>query len=174
MAHSSVREAANGRIGLEMVQQRPPDLILLDLMMPEMDGFAVLDALRTDQELSRIPVIVVTAKELTHRRKAAPVWQSPVADAKGRVQRSRHHGQDAGDAQLNNEATRVPAQPLGPLKILYIEDDPNSRRLVQRLLRGRRLRRLCGRRRPGRSGTGAANPASPGFDRCQHGRHDRA
>ena len=60
-----VREAENGRIGLEMVQQRPPDLILLDLMMPEMDGFAVLDALKTNKELSKIPVIVVTAKELT-------------------------------------------------------------------------------------------------------------
>jgi threonine synthase len=61
----TVREAANGRIGLEMVRQRPPDLILLDLMMPEMDGFAVLDTLKTDRELSKIPVIVVTAKELT-------------------------------------------------------------------------------------------------------------
>jgi threonine synthase len=61
----AVREAENGRIGLEMVQQRPPDLILLDLMMPEMDGFAVLDTLKSDKELSKIPVIVVTAKELT-------------------------------------------------------------------------------------------------------------
>lgn len=61
----NVREAENGRIGLDMVYQRPPDLILLDLMMPEMDGFAVLDALKTDKELSKIPVIVVTAKELT-------------------------------------------------------------------------------------------------------------
>jgi threonine synthase len=60
-----VREAENGRVGLEMVRQRPPDLILLDLMMPEMDGFAVLDALKADRELSKIPVIVVTAKELT-------------------------------------------------------------------------------------------------------------
>jgi threonine synthase len=61
----NVREAENGRIGLDMVYQRPPDLILLDLMMPEMDGFAVLDTLKTDKELSKIPVIVVTAKELT-------------------------------------------------------------------------------------------------------------
>jgi threonine synthase len=61
----TVREAENGRIGLEMVRQQPPDLILLDLMMPEMDGFAVLDTLKTDKELSKIPVIVVTAKELT-------------------------------------------------------------------------------------------------------------
>lgn len=61
----TIREAANGRIGLEMVRAQPPDLILLDLMMPEMDGFAVLDVLKADQDLSQIPVIVVTAKELT-------------------------------------------------------------------------------------------------------------
>lgn len=65
----NVREAENGRIGLEMVYQRPPDLILLDLMMPEVDGFAVLDTLKTDKELSKIPVIVVTAKELTNIEK---------------------------------------------------------------------------------------------------------
>jgi threonine synthase len=65
----NVREAENGRIGLEMVYQRPPDLILLDLMMPEVDGFAVLDTLKTDKELSKIPVIVVTAKELTNMEK---------------------------------------------------------------------------------------------------------
>jgi threonine synthase len=63
--HYTVREAVNGRLGLDMVRAQPPDLILLDLMMPEMDGFAVLDVLKTDKELSKIPVIVVTAKELT-------------------------------------------------------------------------------------------------------------
>ncbi len=61
----TVREANNGRVGLEMVHAQRPDLILLDLMMPEMDGFAVLDVLQADRDLSRIPVIVVTAKELT-------------------------------------------------------------------------------------------------------------
>ncbi len=61
----TVREAEDGYIGMEMVRQQPPDLILLDLMMPRMDGFAVLDTLKADKELSKIPVIVVTAKELT-------------------------------------------------------------------------------------------------------------
>ena len=42
-----------------------PDLIVLDLMMPEMDGFAVLDALRQRRETASVPVVVVTAKELT-------------------------------------------------------------------------------------------------------------
>ncbi len=63
--HFTIREAENGRVGLDMVRAQRPDLILLDLMMPEMDGFAVLDTLKADKELSQIPVIVVTAKELT-------------------------------------------------------------------------------------------------------------
>src|SRR5512135_2191918 len=61
----NVREAHTGRVGLTMARLQTPDLILLDLMMPEMDGFAVLDALKTDKVLSEVPVIVVTAKELT-------------------------------------------------------------------------------------------------------------
>lgn len=48
-----------------MARKDPPDLILLDLMMPEMDGFSVLDALRDDPKTASVPVIVVTAKELT-------------------------------------------------------------------------------------------------------------
>jgi signal transduction histidine kinase/DNA-binding response OmpR family regulator len=60
-----VREAENGRIGLERVQQHTPDLILLDLMMPEMDGFQFITELRKNPVWSAIPVIIVTAKELT-------------------------------------------------------------------------------------------------------------
>ena len=58
-------EAENGRIGLERVAVRVPDVILLDLMMPEMDGFSFLEALRRRPEGRNIPVIVVTAKDLT-------------------------------------------------------------------------------------------------------------
>ena len=57
--------ATDGRNGLEMIRRRRPDLVVLDLMMPEMDGFAVIDALRADAATQDIPVIVVTAKELT-------------------------------------------------------------------------------------------------------------
>ena len=57
--------ATDGRSGLEMIRRRRPDLVVLDLMMPEMDGFAVIDALRSDAATQDIPVIVVTAKELT-------------------------------------------------------------------------------------------------------------
>jgi threonine synthase len=63
-------EARDGRAGLEMIRRERPDVILLDLMMPELDGFGVLEALRADQELQRIPVVVVTAKELTPSERA--------------------------------------------------------------------------------------------------------
>ncbi len=58
-------EAANGRETLELVDQEHPDLLILDLMMPEMDGFTVLDILKNNPETAEIPVIVSTAKELT-------------------------------------------------------------------------------------------------------------
>jgi len=64
-----IDEAHEGQIGLEMVRQNVPDLILLDLMMPDFDGFALIDALKEEERLCNIPVIVVTAKELTaHER----------------------------------------------------------------------------------------------------------
>jgi CheY-like chemotaxis protein len=61
----TVAEAENGRVGLERVAKSQPDLILLDLMMPEMDGFEFLEELRRKDEWCSIPVVVVTAKELT-------------------------------------------------------------------------------------------------------------
>ena len=56
-------EGANGGLeGLEKVQQKKPDLVLLDLMMPDMDGWEVYQRMKSDEELREIPVIVVTAK----------------------------------------------------------------------------------------------------------------
>jgi DNA-binding response OmpR family regulator len=60
-----VVEAGNGRVGLERVAQTVPGVILLDLMMPEMDGFEFMEGLRRRSECRNIPVIVVTAKDLT-------------------------------------------------------------------------------------------------------------
>jgi signal transduction histidine kinase/CheY-like chemotaxis protein len=57
--------AGNGREGLERIAEQRPDLIILDLMMPEVDGFAVLEELARDPITRTIPVIVLTAKDLT-------------------------------------------------------------------------------------------------------------
>jgi len=61
----SVAEAENGRVALERVEANLPDLILLDLLMPEMDGFEFLTKLRANDAWRKIPVLVVTAKDLT-------------------------------------------------------------------------------------------------------------
>jgi threonine synthase len=62
-------EAADGRQAIELARKELPDLILLDLMLPDLDGFAVLDELKTNPETAALPVIVVTAKELTPEEK---------------------------------------------------------------------------------------------------------
>ncbi len=58
-------EASSGSEGLNLIRTTHPDLVLLDLMMPDMDGFAVLDELEADKTLEHLPVIVITAKELS-------------------------------------------------------------------------------------------------------------
>ena len=60
----AVRTAEHGRAALNVLRSsRAPDLIVLDLMMPVMDGFAFLEVLRGTAEWTRIPVIVITAGE---------------------------------------------------------------------------------------------------------------
>jgi signal transduction histidine kinase/CheY-like chemotaxis protein len=61
----TVLEATGGVQALNIVQHNKPDLILLDLMMPEIDGFAVLEYVKSNPDTHDIPVIVVTAKEIT-------------------------------------------------------------------------------------------------------------
>jgi len=60
-----VTEAENGRIALQRVVANRPELIVLDLMMPEMDGFEFMQELRKLEAYRSIPIIVVTAKDLT-------------------------------------------------------------------------------------------------------------
>jgi CheY-like chemotaxis protein len=60
-----VIEANNGRIALQRVAEHSPDLLIVDLMMPEMDGFDLIDALRRDPATQSTPIVVVTAKEIT-------------------------------------------------------------------------------------------------------------
>jgi len=54
--------AENGRAGLALIKSEKPDLILCDVMMPELDGYGVLQALREDSAIAEIPLIFLTAK----------------------------------------------------------------------------------------------------------------
>ncbi len=60
-----IEAAGDGQEALEAVARQRPDVILLDLLMPRMDGFTFMEHLRQDQEQRLIPVIVLTAKTLT-------------------------------------------------------------------------------------------------------------
>jgi len=62
---ATVRTAEDGVAGLAAMAERRPDIVLLDLMMPVMDGFEMLRRMRRDPTLSRVPVLVLTAKTLT-------------------------------------------------------------------------------------------------------------
>jgi len=61
----TVTEAENGRVALDRIAVERPALVLLDLLMPEMDGFEFLDVLRRDDACRGIPVVVITAKTVT-------------------------------------------------------------------------------------------------------------
>ncbi len=61
----NIYEAADGVTGIQLIRMEKPDLVLLDLMMPGVDGFEILDTMKADDTLRHIPVIVITAKDLT-------------------------------------------------------------------------------------------------------------
>jgi threonine synthase len=65
-----VIQASSGRDGLKAIYEHEPDLIILDLMLPDMDGFEVLESLRHDARLRDIPVVVFSAKDLTSDERA--------------------------------------------------------------------------------------------------------
>jgi CheY-like chemotaxis protein len=113
-----VAEAVNGRGALEwLAQNQPPALILLDIMMPEMDGFEFLDAFRKHPEWQDIPVIVLTAKELTAQERERLMGQTRKVIAKGdsfrddiataigaAIRRPAAHTAAASSACLNQES----------------------------------------------------------------------
>jgi CheY-like chemotaxis protein/anti-sigma regulatory factor (Ser/Thr protein kinase) len=85
----TVTEAENGRVALDRMKQAVPDAIVLDLMMPEMNGFEFLTELRARPEWRAVPVVVVTARDLTdtdRRRLSGTVERV--------IQKSGHGGDD--------------------------------------------------------------------------------
>jgi len=87
----AVTQAENGRVALQRLNEALPDAILIDLMMPEMDGFEFIARVRAESRWRRIPVIVVTAKTLT---------AEDLARLNGQVQHLVHKGEYSGKAVL--------------------------------------------------------------------------
>jgi signal transduction histidine kinase/CheY-like chemotaxis protein len=97
-----VIETANGREGLARLEETRPALVLLDLMMPEVDGFAFLEALRARGDDIEVPVVVLTAKELTRAEQQRLT---------GHVQKVIEKGSYSHD-QLEQEVRRAIEAPL--------------------------------------------------------------
>lgn len=96
----AVEEAENGRVALQKVAENRPELIVLDLMMPEMDGFSFIEALRKKEAWRTIPVVVVTAKDLTAEDRQR---------LNGYVQYVIHKGQRVREELLQELGDRIAA-----------------------------------------------------------------
>lgn len=90
LAHLRLLIAVDGATGLEMVRRERPDLILLDLQLPDMDGLIVLQALRSRARTAAVPVIALSADALPAQIQAAlaagclDYWTKPL-DPSGEV-----------------------------------------------------------------------------------------
>jgi CheY-like chemotaxis protein len=104
-----VFEANNSLDGIDLVRQRQPDLVMLDLSMPGTDGFAVMEELKADERTREIPVVIVSAKTLTSdewgflRRYTDSIWQKGNFNARELV---GHVAEMLGDAGLPNEVAQ--------------------------------------------------------------------
>ncbi len=109
-----VLEAENGLKALEVMQTEQPGVILLDLMMPEMDGFEFLRQLRQHAQWRSLPVIVLTAKDLTAEERQWLAGQTQCIYQKG-----------AGNTQLLEEIhTLIAAQPARSVKQSVKQSNP--------------------------------------------------
>jgi CheY-like chemotaxis protein len=80
----TVAEVTNGRLALTWLAENPaPALILLDLMMPEMDGFEFLDTFNSHVDWRHVPVVVITAKQLTAAERGLLTGQARSVIEKG-------------------------------------------------------------------------------------------
>ena len=128
-------EAENGRVALARLAETRPDVIVLDLMMPEMDGFEFLVEMRSRAEWRDIPVLVVTAKDLTEEERAR---------LNGDVERVLQKGASDVDELLRELGRILPGSiergrsdqmtEVAGMKILYVEDNDDNIYMLQRRL----------------------------------------
>ena len=119
-----VAEAENGRVALDKMSTCRPGLILLDLMMPEMDGFEFLTQLRKQEKWSDIPVVVLTSRDL------APADRARLT---GQVERILQKGAYTRDALLREVRAIVSACAPALVPKAAIENDAISKHAEERL-----------------------------------------
>ncbi len=152
-----VFEAHSAAEGLQIIKERLPDLVVSDLTMPEMDGFTLLEELKKDPDTANIPVIVVSAKDLTleDERKltaqTSSIWTKGAFSTQDLVEHvvetlstfEPEQEQPSKDkADQDKEKTRpvsiaeieAARSSFNAKKIVLIEDNPYDARLISRLL----------------------------------------
>ncbi len=135
-AHKNYRilEATNGLEALQLAQDNPPDLIVTDLTMPEMDGFTLLERLKHNPASASIPVVVVSAKSLTPDDKAllgelsGSVWEKGGFNTRQLVD---YIVDTLGDAPVQRSASGATE---APRNVVIIDDNPHDARLVRRMI----------------------------------------
>lgn len=157
-----VFEANSAKEGLKIIQERLPDLVVSDLTMPEIDGFTLLEKLKENPHTAQIPVIVVSAKDLTpedEKRLAgqtSSIWLKGSFATKDLVEHvvdTLSNGPDGGGQELTEREARarVETKELAKQqpdsasnadgggtveikKVVLIEDNPMDARLISRIL----------------------------------------
>jgi len=146
-------EAHNGTDGLDLVRQRQPDLVVLDLTIPGIDGFAILEKLKADQRTSEIPVVIVSAKTLTTeewtrlRRHTQSIWQkgtfgsqelvNHVVELLGDKVELEHKPEKRAKHAESTIQSWETAQDQEQPRILVVDDNIADARLLRRLFQAR-------------------------------------
>ncbi len=157
-AHKNYRvfEVNNPLDGLDLVRQRKPDLVVMDLTMPDLDGFSLLESFKTDSEVSHIPVVVVSAKTLTAadrarlEGRAESLWQKGNFNTRelvehvvntlgGQLSDSPPELAQATEGQVvaASKSTLMPEAPSRAEQIrdiVVVDDERRDARLIRRLL----------------------------------------
>lgn len=152
-----VFEAHNGPDGIDLIRQRQPDLVVLDLTMPEMDGFSVLATLKAEERTRSIPVVIISAKHLSADERhllnqyTESVWQKgnfSVPDLMRHVQGLLSHGDAPPSAPPPVATSSVPLtwtptnSDASRLSILVVDDNTLDARLMRRLFEAKQRFRV--------------------------------
>ena len=144
-ADFSIASAPNGEVTLRMIEQAVPDLLILDLLLPGMDGWEVLKTLRARASTRRLPILVVTALGADDAERtlalgadeylSKPISPSVLIDTVNRlIGDAERRRREATEAFADTGAGRSSEADTGRPRILIVEDNPVNLELMADLL----------------------------------------